>query len=527
MIKKCILTDEELEKTEAERKARKAAEREAPAQAGADQTDDGQEIGLDFTKVTASDYALLYDSDDLDELAARPISEQEYIIEAAAKAAAQLGEIVRQYTESDAYKQGAEKFNRELSNFYEENSAQFQLLKVDFDELRALTKWIGEEVKQDKKTAAPPLDTDENIAYWCGLLERARAAKEKDDRESAEYEEKLKAIFESIERGREIGTERKNELSAMPIINAISPKQHIIPNNALMNKLLTHEVINTGAFNLLVSNARGRRHEIVNYTLVEYNSTPALTTAHLSEYERLVSDSIISLYEQARSDNLPPVFTIDTIFRAMPGSGEKASPQQRGAITRAIEKLRALHIHVDATTEMRARKVIGETETLIYDDYYFSMTRATYRNCGGGGNVTAYKLNTEPIILSYAKTENNQIITVPAKCLDLRKVDTHGKLTPNAISLTIERQEIFGYILRQIAWIKHDKAKKVAKPRNNIISYSAIFNAADIDTAQKQTIRRHRDFIGQVLNYEQAIGYIKEYKTIMEGRTYYGIEIIV
>ena len=324
---------------------------------------------------------------------------------------------------------------------------------------------------------------------------------------------------------------------AIPLLQSITPNRHTMPTHALMNALqegVKHTdgrppapPINAGEFALTVANPKGRRKEITAYTMIEYNSGETgvtITPTKLSEYERQVSDAIISLWEQAKADKLNPIFTTDMIYRAMPGGGDKASPQQRGAITKAIEKFRKLHIVVDATEEMQRRGKIKPNETVTFDDFYLSARHAEYKAKNGGQIVSAYKINTEPIILSYARM-TNQILTVPAQFIEIQKVKK-GRASGELVAMTPDRQAITGYLLRQIAWIKYDRNRKATNPRSDVIKFDTIFADVGIDTSSRTNANRQRDFVYSVLDYEAAAGYITGYERLTKGRSIYGVKII-
>ena len=309
---------------------------------------------------------------------------------------------------------------------------------------------------------------------------------------------------------------------------SIVPRSHTMPNNALMNILQSKPAINTGAFDLVVANPRGRCKEITAYTMVTYTdeqeSGVSITDAKLSEYERQVSDALVSLWIEAAKENLPPIFTTDTIFRAMPGGGDKPSAGQKSAITRTIERLRRIHITVDATDEMRKRGVIKDGEVMRFDDYYLSATRAEYRVKNGGQVVQAYKINAEPIVLSYCRL-TNQLLTVPAKYLSVQKVK-RGKTSGELVAMTPDRQAMTGYLLRRIAVMKRDKKNKKSIQSNTIL-FDTVFEDVGLRAQSRDKAFDNRKFCYEVLDYEIAVGYIKGYQEQRDGRKIIGVQIIL
>lgn len=357
--------------------------------------------------------------------------------------------------------------------------------------------------------------------------------------------EQVQSLLETcIERA---NTARFNK-DEYPMLQSILPTRHTMPNNALVNALQKKPSINTGAFDLVVANQQGRRKEITAYTMVTYDVEATgtdLTVLNLTEYERQVSDAIITLWIEAQKQGLPPIFTTDMIFRAMPGGGDKPSPQQRGSITKAIDKMRNLHITVDATDEMRTRRIIGKNEICEFDDFYLSTLRVQRRIKNGGQTVTAYKINTEPVILTYARM-TKQILEVSSKYIEVRKIK-NGR-PAEIMSMTAGRQAMTGYMLRRIMVMKRDNAaakdalrqynnRRKKNPnlpekqltefqkQNHVILFETIFtNAGAVTTDRKQNML-NRTFCFEVMDYWKATGLISDYVKQQNGRSITGIVI--
>ena len=388
-----------------------------------------------------------------------------------------------------------------------------------------------------------------------------------------EHIEELKAIFSRIDsyyydRTNGGETERNAQLffdfiqaenpdkasdiaAAMPLLQAIKPAKHTMPNNALMNKLTKDPVINVGAFDLPVINEKGRRKEITAYTMIDFDpgeTSIKITDAKLTEYERQVSDAIISLWLEATAKNVRPIFNPDMIYRAMPGGSDKASPQQKGAITKAIEKFRKLHIYVDATEEMQKRRIIPAGKEYIFDEYYLNVRRHTVKTKNGGVIVQGYEILSQPVILTYCKL-TNQLLTVSADLLIIRKIK-QGRATTELVTMSATRQAMTGYLLRRIAVMKRDekearerkrsydrrRAKDAAlepKPleafreQSPVVLFETLFNDAGIGEQKKQYAANNREFIFQVLDYWKASDYIKGYEKQKKGRSITGVKILI
>lgn len=341
-------------------------------------------------------------------------------------------------------------------------------------------------------------------------------------------------------------------LETIKTVQAIDPAAHVMPNNALMNALTQKPAINAGAFDLVVANEQARRKEITNYTIVNYDpgdSGITITDPKLSEYERQVSDAVISLWAEAKRQNMPPLVTDDMIYRAMPGGGERPQPAQRAAITRTMEKLRRLHIYMDATEEMQKRGKIGASETFVIDDYYINFARGQYKAQNSRQKITGYMLKADaPIMLTYSQM-TGQLLTVQAKYLEIRKVKG-GNVSPELIPATAGRQAMAGYMLRRIAVMRHDEeaardalrqydkrrkketdleAKPLAafRKQSRVILFDTIFTEAGTTSDNRAQVKDNRDYCFSVLEYWQAAGLIKGYAEQRKGKKITGFSVTV
>ena len=371
-----------------------------------------------------------------------------------------------------------------------------------------------------------------------------------------EYPDTPEILYAFIEQENPAAEAAEAIAAKLPLLQAINPAAHTMPNNALMNTLQTQQAINAGAFDMTVSNAKGRRKEITAYTMISFDpgeTSIKITDAKLSEYERQVSDAVVSLWIEAVKEGIAPIFSPDMIYRAMPGGSDKASPQQKGAITKAIDKFRHLHIYVDATEEMRKRGVIDEKATYIFDEYYLNVRRHTVKSKNGGAVLQGYEILSQPIILTYCKL-TKQLLTVPANLLAVKKVyePKPGKkaIAKELLPMTATRQAMTGYLLRRIEVMKRDereakerkrsydrrrvkdetleeKPYTAFKEQSPVILFDTLFADAGLSGQTKQSAANNRDFVFQVLEYWKLCGSIKGYEKQTKGRSITGIKIIV
>ena len=347
-------------------------------------------------------------------------------------------------------------------------------------------------------------------------------------------------------------------IEALTVLDKINPVTHIMPNDPLTNALYGgYEIINKGPIALPLANKKGRRKEITAYTVVNFdpgNTGITITDSHLTEHERQVSEGLFSLIEESARTKRPQVFSQDQIFRAMPGGGSKPSPQQKGAITKTMEKFSRLHIQMDATEYCRAKGLIAEDQKYIVDENYLNWRRHTITTRNGKKVAQGYEILGQPIMLTYSKM-TGQLISVPADFLAIEKVkqnpltkepETGGEF----VMMNAERQAMTGYLLRRIAVMQRDlknakeefrkyKNRRKKDPdleekeleefitQQHTISFQTLFSIAGLTEVTKQAANRNRDFVSQVLEFWKLKGLFYDYKMQSRGRSITGVKIIL
>lgn len=348
----------------------------------------------------------------------------------------------------------------------------------------------------------------------------------------SQLQAKLQMFYAFIDREHPAPETAESMARQLVVIEGIAPLNHIMPNNPLMNDLQHRSPINAGAYDMVVRNAEAaaRRKEITNYTIITLDPDESGITmqgGRLTEYERQVSDAVISIWAHADKEKIPPIFSAETVARAMPGgtNRSKISQGQKSSITKAIEKFRRLHIHVNATDEFIQRGIIKKDGKVIFDDYYLSAAHGECITKKGAHPVHAWKLHAEPLILTYARM-TGQLLTVSGKCIAIEEV-VNGEATGAQVKMSDTRQAIVGYLIRRICVIKRDAEKhraalarqaryKKAPPVKkkapiDTILFETIFK--DVGVAPtKQHALRLRQFVFDTLDYEKAIGFIAGYE---------------
>lgn len=397
------------------------------------------------------------------------------------------------------------------------------------DELEALEPYLEVELKKPE--------------YGNATLEELLEAAETDEDESEGAE-----VITLFEKALEAARMAKLAADALPQLQSTgTPKYYTSPNTTLINALQANdgkgEVIGAGAIDLPVL-SMGKPNEVTVYTIATLENMEGVTITGkpFTEYDRAVHDAVVTLYEDRIKQNQPPVMTADMIYRAMTHktNTEKVSPQQKGAVTKSIDKMRKnISVYADASAEMQRRRVSinGKPVTEFkIDGFLLSADRITIK--AGGETVEAYLLRGEPIMLNYAKL-TGQLITVKGTMLDVKEIDSKGNITPVAIPNTVNRISVKSYLLRRVEVMRNDEkraadalrkyeSKRQKDPtlepgniskfrkQNHVILFDTLFNSTGIDSAKTQTAIK--EYAYQVLDYWKASGDIKGYKKRKKGK---------
>lgn len=291
---------------------------------------------------------------------------------------------------------------------------------------------------------------------------------------------------------------------------ATPPEKHIIPNNKLANTITTAKGFNLFDINgadLIVS-GRGKS-EITTRCMLTYEGDNITLSGRqpFTEYDRNVADAVTSLYEYGGSN----IVTAATVYRAMVNmtDTETPSPQQIGAVTRSLDKMRFTRVRIDCTEELKQRKVSLNGQQIaggLVDTYLLAMEaiEATV----GGQRVKAYKVIKTPILYEYSQL-TGQVYTTPSKLLAV----------PDQ-SNTEQRIAIKSYLLRRIC------AMKGPTPQSNRIKFDKLYEAIGIDNPEKQERKRIKDYITAVLAYWEKEKLIKGFEFVKNGREYAAVDIL-
>lgn len=346
----------------------------------------------------------------------------------------------------------------------------------------------------------------------------------------------LAKCIEQAQASQKISEKRLFELQLLsqeiPILKSILPTHYVMPNNPIANSLAGRKpkegnelvpIVNAGAFDLPVLNA-DKKNEVTAYTMVTFepNSNITMTGKPFTQYDRCVLNSVISLWEAGNT-----AITPEMIYRAMANKteSEKVSPQQQGAVTKSLEKMRYIHVFADLTEEMRKRKIKIDGETISHfqiDNFLLLMDKIKVST--GGTTKIAYHIVKEPILLTYSKM-TGQLLTVKSTLLDIKKIKD-GKISSETVPTTANRQPIKEYLLQRIEIMKYDRRNRHSNQSNRIL-FDSLYRDTGTLTTNRVELKRIREYVFNVLDYWKASHYITNYKSVTKGRKIQGIDIML
>ena len=353
--------------------------------------------------------------------------------------------------------------------------------------------------------------------------------------------------------------DKKKKLEA--IKGGGTPEKYTMTNTVLTNALRAldgkGEIIGAGPLYLPVLN-KGRKNEIsvlVNATwenadISEINGKP------YPEFDNCVNNAICTLYMERTLKKELPIITLPDIYRTMThkSKDDGISPRELEAVRKSFEKhWKNLFVELDATDEAIKRGYIEAGANFKIKGFLISAVEGEYQR--GGHSVTGYLLLSEPLLLQYARM-NNQYFTIPSSLLNIKKIDSKGKITTVSVSENETRISVKSYIMRRILIMRSDEEKSrnayrqneyrrnrypdqyTKKPLGSFrkqsrnILFDSVFEAAEITDKNRKTDARNYVLTvlenWKVANYQNTgSGFIKDYKINKKGRSIDSITIIL
>jgi hypothetical protein len=296
----------------------------------------------------------------------------------------------------------------------------------------------------------------------------------------------------------------------------VKPKNYKYLNNKVANKYLTIQD------NVTELNQDGQITFLPLNQPIEVNKTPQVLTlvslsymgelqgslAKLKAFDMSVLNAVCSLYYAGNS-----AFSLEELYKTMTQK-EKATSNQLEKIKISLMRLNGHRISIDVSAEVKG-KVIKNDESIIQNGFissnllqYKEFSVTTER----GKTKTWIQILDEPILFSYSKLKNNQIISVPVKLLEM-----NCRATEKTIAVR-------DYLIKEIHQMKRGY-------RNNMqINYDNLLKHINFDTKEKSLTQKNRmtNDIFCILDGFKEKKFIKDFKVINGQKnkiTHFEIEI--
>ncbi len=172
----------------------------------------------------------------------------------------------------------------------------------------------------------------------------------------------------------------------------------------------------------------------------------------ITPFDMIVMDAAYTIYNHGYQ-----CLTAEWIAKVLSGNRfQKVTTNKLDAINKSIDKLRNIHIKIDAKNEIASRNDIkGKVTDYIYESYLLPVDKITTRYKANGKAIIAYEFIKKPALYEYAEVFH-QIIHYPTAYLQTQK---YFQDTDEAI--LIKR-----YVIKRVAQIKSNN-----KLSNNKISF--------------------------------------------------------
>lgn len=287
-------------------------------------------------------------------------------------------------------------------------------------------------------------------------------------------------------------------------LDSIIPEKHMIPNNRLIQKLMSGDV-REGTSELIVSGAR--RKEIITLVDINYDDEDIRIRdkdKRFTNKHRSVYNALASIWEAGNE-----FFTANQVYRCMNGfnNTEKVSDKWVDEVTKLIDENRKIYARIDYTKEAKSNN--AKVDKYIVEDYIISAKKVTL--AAGGTTVEGYKFNSKPILYEYAQV-SKQVYTVPSYLLNIK----------DYLANTPETAIMKDYFIISIEWMNSKK-----NPRSRNLTLKSIYNEIGLVDPPSYKAQRVRNNAAKILDSFIDKKYIKDYKFYKEGRSYKGIEIIL
>ena len=323
----------------------------------------------------------------------------------------------------------------------------------------------------------------------------------------------------------------ENPTNAQEIIErlkTVSPDKYVMPNNKLANRMTS----GFSKLDLSVSHRGAKKPiSVICDLMYEGDNVHLSGRQPFTEYDRNVYNAVSSLYVYGDPSH---VVTPATVYRAMTGltDNEKPSAGQLAAVTRSLDKMRFIRVRINCTAELQARRITlnskqingGEIDTYL-------LAAEAIKVQAGRQTVKGYHIIKTPILYEYAAAVN-QVLTVSTSTLDVKEIDSSGRITTRSLPNTEARILLKGYLIRRIEGMKGKNGLK--NPVIALYDYKkdgetnqGLYSIAGKADAARKEMQRIREDVEKMLAYWKATGYIIDYETQTKGKKITGYKITV
>lgn len=329
--------------------------------------------------------------------------------------------------------------------------------------------------------------------------------------------------------------EEETAVDPLPILRSIAPIKHVIPNNKITNALSAGHIgfsENLEDFFPVRVSKESAKTPVISNIMVAYDGDKVQLSSRrpFTEYDRNVYNAVVSLYVHGDPQH---VMTPAMIYRAMTGLPEASnpSPQQIGAVTKSIDKMRFIRVRIDCTEELKHRRAQLNGVPIVngmVDTYLLNADGAQVT--AGGHTIEAYRINRPPVLYEYSRA-TKQVLTVPSDLLAIKEADDKGVYN-SLISNNESRIQIKGYLLRRIEGMKGKNGLD-----NDVISllsydrgekhHPGLYEIAGKPEPSTKEATHIRNYVSSVLNFWKAERYIKGFDYVRTGKAITGVRIIL
>lgn len=249
--------------------------------------------------------------------------------------------------------------------------------------------------------------------------------------------------------------------------------------------------------------------------------------------EMRVLSRVFSIKQYANEKDKPCIINGYTIAKCMPGGARMITEAEAKHYDDIIEKFMRLWCKIDATDEMRKRRLIDDDTSLELEGMCIQGVKGTCRTRIGKA-LPAYYIYDIPLPYVYAEMAS-QIVSIPRKDFDIRAINADGTRSDAFMSMNAQRQNYVEYMLSRIYIMKNDlkrasaalrsyerrrkKAPELPKKKiedfcnqSHTIRFDTLFKECGAGALDRTQAKRVRDFCATALENWKQDAVIRDYQ---------------